>query len=123
MARVSSNAAFGRPGGEALETPLSRPLDLAHLSRQTLGDRDVEQEVLAMFVRQATFVRDQMFNAEAGERRLLAHGLKGAARGVGAFQVADGAGELEEHPQDRDVAERLVERIDEALDFIASITR
>jgi HPt (histidine-containing phosphotransfer) domain-containing protein len=123
MAQTNSNVAFDRPGGEEQDTPGPRPLDLAHLLRQALGDREVENEVLTMFVRQATFVRDQIFIAEAGERRLLAHGLKGAARGVGAFPVADAAGELEAHPQDRDAAERLVALIDEVLDFIASITR
>ena len=41
------------PGGEGAAAPRARPVDLAHLARQTLGDRALEQEVLKLFLHQA----------------------------------------------------------------------
>lgn len=74
--------------------PIDSPLDLDHLSRMTLGDAELEQEVLAMFAEQAVRLIAAMvaLPAEAGA---LAHKLKGSARGIGAFAVADAAASLE----------------------------
>lgn len=74
--------------------PIDSPIDLDHLSRMTLGDAELEQEVLAMFAEQAVRLLGAMTNlpAEAGP---LAHKLKGSARGIGAFAVADAAAHLE----------------------------
>lgn len=74
--------------------PIDSPLDLDHLSRMTLGDAELEQEVLAMFAEQAVRLVAAMATlpAEAGA---LAHKLKGSARGIGAFAVADAAASLE----------------------------
>ncbi|WP_375313697.1 Hpt domain-containing protein [Bradyrhizobium sp. A5] len=74
--------------------PIDSPLDLDHLSRMTLGDAELEQEVLAMFAEQAVRLIAAMaaLPAEAGA---LAHKLKGSARGIGAFTVADAAASLE----------------------------
>lgn len=60
----------------------------------TLGDAELEREVLAMFAEQAVrlVVAMTALPAEAGA---LAHKLKGSARGIGAFAVADAAGSLE----------------------------
>lgn len=124
MALQNSRAvAFDRPGGESSVQSQSRPIDLAHLSRQTLGDRKVEQEVLALFVNQALAVRDKILDANAAERFQLAHGLQGSARGIGAFALADCAGEIEAHPDDRAALKRLTLLIDEVRDFIAAINR
>ena len=88
-----------------------------------MGDRELEREVLRLFVQQATLVRDQIFNATPRERRLLAHGLKGSARGVGAFAIADCACDIENRPSDRAILKRLARLIDEVRDFIAAISR
>jgi len=73
-----------------------RPLDLVHLARQTLGNRTVEREVLAIFRRQA---RQVLFQLEAltdpGNRLEIAHALNGSAKGVGAWRVATAAEALE----------------------------
>ena len=73
-----------------------RPLDLVHLSRQTLGDRHLEREVLAIFRRQA---RQVLFQLEAmsdpATRLEIAHALGGSAKGVGAWRVATAAQALE----------------------------
>ncbi|WP_136615818.1 Hpt domain-containing protein [Bradyrhizobium sacchari] len=74
--------------------PIDSPLDLDHLSRMTLGDTELEQEVLAMFAEQAVRLLAAMASLPA-ETGALAHTLKGSARGVGAFAVADAAASLE----------------------------
>jgi len=80
-----------RTGGD-----FATAIDLAHLSRQTLGDRTLEREVLELFRRQARIL---LFRFEAvtcpSERAQIAHTLKGSARGVGAGRVAYAADELE----------------------------
>jgi HPt (histidine-containing phosphotransfer) domain-containing protein len=74
--------------------PLHNPLDLDHLARMTLGDAELEQEVLAMFAEQAVRLTAAM-SALPAEAGALAHTLKGSARGIGAFAVADAAAALE----------------------------
>ncbi len=70
------------------------PLDLDHLGRMTLGDTALEREVLAMFSEQSQRLISTIaaLPADAGP---LAHTLKGSARGIGAFAVADAAARLE----------------------------
>jgi len=115
--------AFAMPGGEGAAAPRARPVDLAHLARQTLGDRGLEQEVLKLFLHQAITARDQIADADARERLRLAHNLKGSARGVGAFAIADCVAEIETRPDDKRLLARLSTLIDEVSDFIAAISR
>ncbi|PWJ85957.1 HPt (histidine-containing phosphotransfer) domain-containing protein [Pseudaminobacter salicylatoxidans] len=122
-AEESNGVAFSMPGGENCDRATSRPIDLIHLGKQTMGDRALEQEVLSLFVHHALQVRDQIAHAGNDERLRLAHGLKGSARGVGAFAIADCAGEIEQSPQDARVVQRLARLIEEARDFIAAINR
>jgi HPt (histidine-containing phosphotransfer) domain-containing protein len=88
-----------------------------------MGDRGLEQEVLALFVQQALSVRDKIADATPNDRLLLAHGLKGSARGVGAFAIADWAAEIEHRPDDAQALGRLGLLIDDVRDFIAAINR
>jgi HPt (histidine-containing phosphotransfer) domain-containing protein len=74
--------------------PIDSPLDLDHLSRMTLGDAELEQEVLAMFAEQTVRLMAAM-TAQPAEAGALAHKLKGSACGIGAFAVADAAASLE----------------------------
>ena len=121
----SHNAAiaFAMPGGEGSAVSRHRPVDLAHLARQTLGDRALEQEVLKLFVQQALIARDQFAQAAPNERLRIAHSLKGSARGVGAFAVADCVALLEVKPDDGYLVARLSSLIDEVRDFVAAINR
>ncbi|MBR1219718.1 Hpt domain-containing protein [Bradyrhizobium sp. U87765 SZCCT0131] len=74
--------------------PDDAPIDLEHLRRMTMGDAEVEREVLAMFAAQASELAERLATVPAdGER--LAHTLKGSARAIGAFRVADAAADLE----------------------------
>ena len=115
--------AFGRPGGESCAPLRARPVDLVHLARQTLGDRAVEQEVLGMFMHQLAATHERLASADEEERRMLAHGLKGSARGIGAFAVADCAGEIEDSPGSKALIARLSTLIDEVREFISAISR
>jgi len=94
--------------------PDDGPIDNAHLDRMTLGDIALEREVLAMFSAQAvgliarlTTLASQGRSSEgrssearssearSSEGLALAHTLKGSARAIGAFRVADTAEALE----------------------------
>jgi HPt (histidine-containing phosphotransfer) domain-containing protein len=69
-------------------------IDIEHLRRMTLGDASLEREVLAMFSAQAVGLVGGLATlpSDAGA---LAHTLKGSARAIGAFGVADAAEGLE----------------------------
>lgn len=121
--RNDETVSFSMPGGETSGPARARPIDLKHLSRQTMGDRDLERDVLGLFAEQAQAVRKQISGAEIKQRLFLAHALKGSARGIGAFAIAECACAIENSPTDRLVVKRLVRLIDEACDFIASISR
>src|SRR5260370_42348940 len=74
--------------------PDDSPIDIEHLQRMTLGDASLEREVLAMFSAQAISLIGTLaiVPSDAGA---LAHTLKGSARAIGAFGVADAAGHLD----------------------------
>jgi HPt (histidine-containing phosphotransfer) domain-containing protein len=74
------------------------PIDLVRLARQSLGDQDLERELLAMFERQAARIVGQLAAAPSDDLKIradLAHMLKGSALAVGADRVAEAAARLE----------------------------
>ena len=73
----------------------SPAIDIEHLSRMTLGERSLEREVLALFDRQAGMLPTRMSPATLPETAASAHTLKGSARGIGAWRVADAAEAVE----------------------------
>jgi HPt (histidine-containing phosphotransfer) domain-containing protein len=74
--------------------PDDGPIDIAHLKRMTLGDAGLEREVLAMFSAQAVRLISSLA-ALPSDAAALAHTLKGSARAIGAFRVAESAESLE----------------------------
>jgi HPt (histidine-containing phosphotransfer) domain-containing protein len=74
--------------------PDDGPIDFEHLSRMTLGDAGLEQEVLAMFSAQSAKLIGALA-AMPADAPALAHTLKGSARAIGAMAVADAAARLE----------------------------
>ena len=74
--------------------PDDGPIDIEHLRRMTLGDDSLEREVLAMFSAQAVRLAGTLATLPA-DARALVHTLKGSARAIGAFPVADAAARLE----------------------------
>src|SRR5712671_3063181 len=74
--------------------PDDGPIDFEHLKRMTLDDAGLEQEVLAMFAAQSAKLMATLATKPA-DVGALAHTLKGSARAIGAFSVADAAARLE----------------------------
>jgi HPt (histidine-containing phosphotransfer) domain-containing protein len=101
--------------------PDDGPIDTAHLQRMTLGDASLEREVLAMFSAQAV----GLVSALAGlppDAGALAHTLKGSARAIGAFAVAEVASSLEDLIRSgADPAEALAELNDAVAEARAAI--
>ena len=107
------------------------PIDSAHLDRMTLGDASLEREVLAMFSGQAVGLIDRLatlsLETKSQDALALAHTLKGSARAIGAFRVADAAEGLEaaiRHGDDPAQAlARLKDAVAEARTAIDTILR
>ncbi len=80
-------------------------IDGAHLERMTLGDRSLEREVLEIFARQTTLTLERIAGAAPEQAAAAAHTLKGSARGIGAWRVAQAAERLEAAAGKRDESE------------------
>ncbi|MFN3743077.1 MAG: Hpt domain-containing protein [Hyphomicrobiaceae bacterium] len=66
------------------------PIDWTHLSRFTLNDRALEQEVLSLFAMEAPRYLARMQTATSRKDWIeAAHTLKGSARAVGAWAIAE----------------------------------
>ncbi|MEG6509246.1 Hpt domain-containing protein [Methyloligella sp. 2.7D] len=106
----------------------SRPIDLVHLSRYTLGDRSLEQEALELFCSQSMVYLDRLANADSDKAWAdAAHSLKGSARAVGAWRVAEAAAAAEALSgealmQDRkDTLDRLQRLLEETKSYVKSL--
>ncbi len=66
-------------------------IDRGHLKAMTMGDETLAREVLALFDRQGAIMMKRLPGADARAKAEMAHALKGSARGVGAWRVADAA--------------------------------
>jgi HPt (histidine-containing phosphotransfer) domain-containing protein len=111
-------------------TPPAEPapaIDLAHLARMTMGEAGLEREVLTLFERQAGILLERMRTAPPPAMVAFAHTLKGSARGIGAWRVAEAAAAVElSAPSSDDHAAvealgRLAAAVDEASAVIAEI--
>ena len=70
------------------------PIDLEHLARMTSGERGLEREVLQLFLTQTSRLVAALDSLPT-EAATLSHTLKGSARAIGAFRVAECAEALE----------------------------
>jgi HPt (histidine-containing phosphotransfer) domain-containing protein len=99
MRDFGARAAASSPDAAA-DDPHMRPIDLVHLSRQSLGDRALETELLTLFERQAEQIAARLTTSSANRERRwchdLAHTLKGSAQAVGAMAVTTAAQAYEE---------------------------
>lgn len=95
----------------------ARPLDLVHLSGYTLGDRNLERELLGLFRTQADIYAARLESAASGSRdwRDAAHGLKGSARALGAWALGDIAEEAEHLPEQSPTRTQTLARIHAAI--------
>jgi HPt (histidine-containing phosphotransfer) domain-containing protein len=94
--------------------PDDGPIDIEHLRRMTLGDDSLEREVLAMFSAQSVSLIGTLATLpkDAGA---LTHTLKGSARAIGAFGVADAAVRLEAALQNGEDPSDLLGELDDAI--------
>jgi HPt (histidine-containing phosphotransfer) domain-containing protein len=71
-------------------------LDLAHLSRYSMGDRALEAELLSLFRAQVRIQASAIALADGAESwKFATHTLKGVARTIGAWRIARTATALE----------------------------
>ncbi len=111
--------------------PDDGPIDTVHLDRMTLGDAGLEREVLAMFSAQALGLIGKLAalpnEVKSSKALELAHQLKGSARAIGAFAVADAAEALETAVRNDDdpieALARLKDTVAEARTAIDALLR
>lgn len=78
-----SNARLSRAAG------YDAPIDLVSLVSHTLGNRDLEVQVLRMFVAQSKTALGRLDGLQdLADIKILVHTMKGSARAVGADTVA-----------------------------------
>lgn len=122
---MSSTPMSFAPGSEAT---LDRPVDLVHLARQTFGNKDLEIEVLFLFLRQSALMMQRLDAAVDDQSwREAAHTVRSSALGIGAWQVAEAAASVEKLCTEResDAAKRAMLALDgavaEANSFIRAV--
>ena len=97
------------------------PIDMAYLAQQTLGDNGIAHEVLGLFLIEIGAAREAMRTDGYTERQEVAHRLKGAARAVGAFALAETAAEIERAPGDDNHVIMFQTRIGELESYISVV--
>lgn len=117
--------------GRHVESEMSAPwpIDLVHLRRYTLGDLQLERDVLDLFAGELpkTLAALETANTEK-EWKMASHTLKGSARAVGAWRVARAATAAERHPEsltDAGLRGQLISAVeasvDEAIAYIRTL--
>lgn len=93
-------------------------LDRAHLARYTMENRELEREIIALFLQQLPATTAMLKTAATqADWKLAAHTLKGSAAAVGATRINVLAAELEKwaFDADRDPVENLLAALDRAI--------
>ena len=86
-------SAQARERHSASASPLADHIDFGHLERYTMGEPALTEELLRTFCSELSSYAPDVTDSVA-ERRAL-HRLKGAARAIGAFPLAEAAEWLE----------------------------
>ena len=121
---MNSTPVFAPPDSQCELRGDNRPVDLVFLAKQTGGDRALEEEVLQLFAKQASVLGDELRSQKnCDARKLKAHTLKGAARAVGAFALADCASKIEIEPEKQAPVKALLREVETVRDYIASLMR
>ena len=99
------------------------PIDFDHLRRYTLGDAMLEREVLELFCSHAPGLIAELRRAGSDRSwRDAVHSLKGAARAIGAWEVARGAELAELAMVPRHERSELVSRLETAVRRVQRFT-
>jgi HPt (histidine-containing phosphotransfer) domain-containing protein len=125
---MSATAKARRQKPDRAATRIAPALDLAHLRRFTLGDQALEQEILGLFIGQASTTLAALNEAWTDrDWKIAAHTLKGSARAVGAWRVAHLAEKAEGMIRRRNregcaaAVRELTDALSEANAFIAAL--
>ena len=98
-------------------------IDYTHLANQAGGDQALMREVLRLFLEHGETVLAALAAARDTKSWFEhAHALKGSARGIGAFGVADAAAAAEKSPLDQNVIPALRDAFALAKTEIARFT-
>jgi len=103
----------------------TKPVDMTYLARFTLGNPDLEREILDLFILHVPrYLETLRTSVTAKAWHDAAHTLKGAARGVGAWRVARCAEAAERLRFDTDMDRRKFaidsasEAVEEAIGYL-----
>ena len=97
----------------------AQSVDYEHLRVQAGDDVSVMREVLALFVTHGEQVIAELERAQDEKTwKQWTHTLKGSARGVGAFAVAEAAADAERHLLDKTKLQSLKTVFAEARSYI-----
>ena len=91
-------------------------VDFAYLENYAAGDMDLVDEVLGLFREQVALWRPMIDVAQGRAWGDAVHTLKGAARGVGAFALADACEAAEKQEKQPELAPPLLDAVHDALD-------
>ncbi len=101
------------------------PIDFAHLSRYTLGDKALEHEVLQLFAAEVPVTLGRLRSADTDRAwQEAAHTIKGSARAVGAWEVAGLAEKAEQLPAGDDRRRMLLQlhtALEDVVRFVMSL--
>ncbi len=87
---MAQGSASRRAPAEARKQLRHKPIDMAHLEKQAMGDWGLECEVLRLFdTMQKTYYKRLEDSATVPDLLRNLHTLKGAALGVGAFGLSE----------------------------------
>ena len=116
--------------------PAPKPVDLDHLNGYTGGDGSLNRQILGLFDSQcheiieklADFAESGETEAEAKNWRDVAHSLKGASRGIGAFELGEIAAQVEkinlsDHGQVLEALQQLKTKAAQVHQFIDDLAK
>ncbi len=96
----------------------NKPIDLVHLSRQTFGNKDLENEVLGLFYKHSQQCLTRLREATTPKQWAEAmHSIKGSSRGIGAWEIGELAEKYEcTHPTETETEkEKAVRKIENLI--------
>lgn len=116
--------------------PALKPVDVDHLNGYTGGDRALNRQILGSFDSQCCEIIEKLADIAQGSEtegaaknwREVAHSLKGASRGVGAFELGDIAAQAEKislsnHREALEAVQRLKASAAQVHQFIDDLAK
>src|SRR6185437_4696283 len=104
------------------------PIDLTHLARYTGGEHTLNAEILRLFDGQITAMvsdlKGVLAQRDAKRWRQIAHTIKGAARGVGAFCMGEAAAAAEPvDPANGEKAQAAIKSLEGEVETVRAFIR